>query len=85
MGVEGSPLVGKGQVHGWVVFQPRGEEIDSVLGIRRILDEIAETTIDLMKTVKVIQRRPSDETVEVTDLFHSEDVQNGHVREHLPQ
>ena len=47
--VEGSAFVGKGNVYTGVILQPCSVEIDSVLDVRRFLDEIVETARDLAK------------------------------------
>ena len=47
--VEGSAFVGKRNVYVGVILKPRNTEVDSVLDVRRFLDEIVETASDLAK------------------------------------
>ena len=83
--VEGPAFVGKGNIYAGVILQPCSIEIDSVLDVRRFLDEIVETASGLAK------EKMSEGSAEISghdhsgvpDLFHLQDVWDRHVRQHL--
>jgi hypothetical protein len=79
--VEGLTFIGKSKVYGRVILQPSGKEIDTVVDVRRGLDEIIETVIDLAR-----RRCPNDSagiSGICTDLFHSQDIPGGRVGQYL--
>ncbi|KAF9642403.1 hypothetical protein BDM02DRAFT_3124586 [Thelephora ganbajun] len=75
--VKGSAFVNERKTDSGVVFQPYSKEIDSVLDVRRLLDKIVKTTIDLAKmSVRKIELVSLDAVMESPDLFHPQNIRD---------
>ena len=74
--IKGPRLFGKRKIYDKVIFQPCVKEIETVFVVRRCLNKIIETTINLTKETFQLES-PDTLVIELLDPFHSQDVLDG--------